>query len=506
MKYLKNNKEKLLTISYCFLISFIIIMITSKCSFLYPFNDWVDANAFFTVGKGLVHGVIPYIDIFEQKGILLYIIYALGYMISNTTFHGIFILEVISWTVALYYAFKTIKIFLSNKSAYFILPIFMMLMCTSASFVHGGSAEEFCVPLMMITLYYFMKHFKVRELSYKEIAVAGLCAGCVLLIKFTLLGFWFGFMACIFFHLFFEKKYKKAFTSCIWFLVGMFAPLLLTLIYFGVHHGIKEFIEVYFIDNMTLYGDVKLNIIKRLYKLVKGFLNATLSNGPAVFILTIGYIYAVFKLNKKTNEKIYMTLLFLFTILGIYFGLRFYQYYLFPVLIFMLISLIWIFTKIQKKIDDLVNKKRRLYLIVTCVTCILFTIIFANYRSMIFKKKDSLFQYEFRDIILKEENPTLVNMGFLDCGIYTLTNLVPTTYFFEKQNISYEKFPDNLDAFNKYIEDKETMFIVYYTRDALEILQRENEMLFKNYELIKSASQKLEKRDFNAFLFKVKEN
>lgn len=481
-------------------------MFTSKCSFLYPFNDWVDANAFFTVGKGLTHGIIPYLDIFEQKGILLYVIYAIGYFISNTSFHGIFILEVISWTIALYYAYKIIRIFLSKKSAYFILPIFMTLLCTSASFVHGGSAEEFSMPLIMLSFYLFIKHFKVSELNYKEITIAGLCAGCILLIKFTLLGFWFAFMASIFFDLILKKKYKKAFISCVWFLVGMFSPMFLALIYFGIHHGIKEFIKVYFIDNITLYGEVSSNIFKRGYKLITGFLRTSLINGPIIFILIIGYIYAIKKLEFKKSESIYMILIFFFSILGIYYGLKFYQYYLFPILVFMLITLIYLFTKLEEYIKKLDDKKFKKYLILTIIICFASSFIFANYRNMLFKKKEDLFQYEFKDIILKEENPTLVNMGFLDCGIYTVTGLVPTTYFFEKQNISYERFPDNLDAFKEYIETKETKFIVYYTRDDLEVIRNENKMLFNNYELVKSASQKLENRVFNAYLFKVKES
>ena len=45
------NKQKYLI--FCLFISFISLMITSKNSFLYPFNDWVDINAFFTMGKCL---------------------------------------------------------------------------------------------------------------------------------------------------------------------------------------------------------------------------------------------------------------------------------------------------------------------------------------------------------------------------------------------------------------------------------------------------------------------
>ena len=51
MKKLVNKKWFCLL--FCFVVSSLIILFTSKCSPLYPFNDWVDANAFFTTGNVL---------------------------------------------------------------------------------------------------------------------------------------------------------------------------------------------------------------------------------------------------------------------------------------------------------------------------------------------------------------------------------------------------------------------------------------------------------------------
>ncbi len=503
-QFIKKNQEKIKLISYCFLLSFVFLIITSQCSFFYPFNDWVDANAFFTVGKSLMHGVVPYLDIFEQKGILLYLIYGLGYLLSNTTFHGIFILEVLAWTFSLYYAFKTITLFISKKNAYLILPIFLLLLTTSKAFVYGGSAEEFCMPFLLLTLYYFLKHFKKEELTYKEITIAGLCAGCVLSIKYTILGFWFGFMACIFFHLFFQKKYQKSFLSCVWFLIGMFTPMLITLIYMGICGGIKEFFEVYFIDNLTLYANDAPGLGSKIFKLFSGFVNEVKKNGPIIFILVIGYIILLWKLNIQRNSKKYLFFIYFFTILGIYFGLRFYDYYLFPILVFSLISLIVLFSFCEKKVNNLTSKKYAILISILVIICTggCFT---TNNRHLLFEKKESLFQFDFAKIIMEEKNPTMVNMGFLDCGVYTITNIVPTTYFFEKQNYSYEKFPDNVDAFKEYIKNKETMFIIYYTEWDFEKVQEEEKELFENYDLIKSANQDFENRNYNAYLFKVKE-
>lgn len=107
MKKLSNyldNKKVILAI--LLIVSILTLLICSKNSPLYPYNDWVDGNAFFTMGKGMFNGKVPYKDLFEQKGPLLYLIYGTGYLISHDTFLGVYLLEVISYTIFGYFLFK----------------------------------------------------------------------------------------------------------------------------------------------------------------------------------------------------------------------------------------------------------------------------------------------------------------------------------------------------------------------------------------------------------------
>ena len=100
----------------------------------------------------------------------------------------------------------------------------------------------------------------------------------------------------------------------------------------------------------------------------------------------------------------------------------------------------------------------------------------------------------------------MVNMGFLDCGVYTMANILPSTYFFEEQNFSYDRFSDNIDSFHKYIEDKKTLFIVYYTKNEEEKLKKNEPKLFENYELVMKREQEFEKDDYFGYLFLRKES
>jgi len=99
-------EQKRKVVIYSLFLSFLFLLIGTKSSPIYPINDWVDANAFFTMGKGLMNGLVPFKDLFEQKGPILYFIYGIGYLISNRTFFGIYLIEVLSFTLSLIYFYK----------------------------------------------------------------------------------------------------------------------------------------------------------------------------------------------------------------------------------------------------------------------------------------------------------------------------------------------------------------------------------------------------------------
>ncbi|MDR1691830.1 MAG: hypothetical protein LBR72_00575, partial [Oscillospiraceae bacterium] len=56
-----------------FTYAFLLLLFCTKSSPLFPVNDWYDANVYFTMGKGLFNGFVPYVDLIDNKGPLLYL-------------------------------------------------------------------------------------------------------------------------------------------------------------------------------------------------------------------------------------------------------------------------------------------------------------------------------------------------------------------------------------------------------------------------------------------------
>ena len=117
------KKEVFQRIFFAFFISFCFLTICSRSSFIYLFNNWDDSNSYFTMGKMMMNGGVIYRDLFDQKGPLLYFIYGLGYLLSHTSFSGVFLIEIISFTIFLLAVYKIANLYLNHKFSMFILPL-----------------------------------------------------------------------------------------------------------------------------------------------------------------------------------------------------------------------------------------------------------------------------------------------------------------------------------------------------------------------------------------------
>lgn len=472
----KIIRSKYFIIFFCLIISCIGITVCSECSFLYPMNYWVDANAFFTVGKSMLHGLVPYLDLFEQKGPILYFIYMIGAFISEKSFIGVYFLEIISYSITLYYLSKVIRLYLDGKYIYLILPLFLSIILTSYYFALGGSAEGFILPFLSISLYHFLLYIEKGNLSNQTLLIDGLMAGIVFLIKYNVLGFWIGYMFTIFLIKIRKKKFKELFKNILIFLVGMFIPIVIIIIYFIFNNGLTAFIDSYVITNIFLYTSNN-SILSKLYYLVKNVLKAMLSN-KKIFILSIlGFIFLIFKNKRFNNKYLFLIMTFILLIFGIYIGGRNYPYYYFDVTIYSIFGIISIFLVIDKFVNKYIYYTL-LVLISICSYMYLFTS--PNYYFSKYKK-DDLVQYKFAKIINEKKDATILNYRFLDGGFYFATDIIPNTRFFMRQNIDCKYFEENCTVQDEVIKNKGVDFVIIEKRPG-EITKRK--ILLKNYKLI----------------------
>lgn len=96
-------------------LSAVVLALCSKSSPLYAFNDWMDANIFFTMGRSMLGGRVLYRDVFDHKGPVLYLLYGLAGLVGGTDFRGVLVLEIIAMTSFLYTSLRTAELLAGRR-------------------------------------------------------------------------------------------------------------------------------------------------------------------------------------------------------------------------------------------------------------------------------------------------------------------------------------------------------------------------------------------------------
>ena len=457
-----KKKKKLLMIVFCFSLSFILLFLCSRCSFLYPFNGWDDFNSFYTMASSWANGLIPYRDLFEQKGPLLYLIFMIGYFISPGKFTGMFILEIIFFGLVLYVSSKIIDMFINEKKypkgKYLILLLYGVLMVSSISFVEGGSSEEFNLLFTTITIYYIVKYLKngnLVDISYKDLIICGLCCGLSLMIKYTTVGLWFIMMAYICIKLFMLKRYKESIRKGLLFLLMMFIPFGLFLLYFYMNDAMNDFLNVYFYINMFKYSSDS-SFISSILMSFTGIFLSFFSNFVLAGIIYLLFLHFLGKMIKGefkfnlTKKQILFVGIILFNLVVLYYEQTFRVYALVSAFYVVLFVLIYFYKFYHKY---------RLFKI-GCLIYVICALLFSVDFKYIGAKRNDVVQYRFADIINDYGDVTLLQYRSIDEGFYTTTDILPSVRYFEQVNISYDRLSDSYNSQDSTIINKEVDFVV----------------------------------------------
>lgn len=504
---MKKINRKYYEIGYFVLAAFLILLFASRSSFLYPYNDWNDANSYFSVGKALFNGKVPYRDVFDQKGMYLYFFYGLAYLVSHTTFAGVFLMELVLAAFDLAGICRILELYVKKKTAWILTPMVLAVSFASYSFYWGGSAEEVCLPFLIWGLYlslsYFKKDYPQKEMPKKTLFIGGLLAGMIANIKFTSLGFFFAWMMCIAFAYLARKDFWGAVKACLVFLLGMLIPFLPWAVYFAANHALYYWYWGYVWVNVFAYSNLNSEgpgLFERIYLLAK-ILYWVAINNWVYFIFVIPGVLAEF-LGKKRKwlERFNIVALCFFLFLGIYVGGAELPYYALPLSIFTVFGFVmvgqiaeWLLQK-KKLSRPIQNKELVLGSVISLAFSVLF--IYATSMNIPFLKqvKEEHFLYRFQQIVDQEENPTLLNISCLDAGLYTVCDIVPTCQWFQTQTVIMDTV---LSEQERYIREGQTMFVI--------AVNHYPEVIWENYEMVAEAPWYHNGETFMYYLFKKKE-
>ncbi len=493
-EFIRDKNEKIDTL-YVILISFLsafgILIFCTKCSMLYPFQDGMDTNCFFTVGKALTQGKVLYRDIYEHKGLILYLIYSVAYLISETSFIGIFWLEVFCATIFLWYAHKTLRL-LTGESQYWSIPILTFIAYTGYSFSYGGQIEELVLPILAWALYTFIRYmfdFQKGEkmLSLVKVFFMGLFTAILFWMKYTLTGFFLGLVLFMVVLQIRERNMKYLLRCALSFICGFLLVTIPVLIYFSWHHALSDLWQVYFYNMLFRYNNRDIGMSRIEYSIRKILLTFWRNKRYSILIVIgVAWFTMQKKLKNCTSFKVGLWMICIVTTFGIFYSTQYNRYWGEVLVVFSTLG----FVPVSMLIKKVFSKKRygiqHFSSIVILLVCIMMSRLFSMNSYLLDYSKEDMPQFIFADIIHSDgqNGQAIMNYGCLDLGMYTVLNVVPECKYFCDYNIN---LPIIYETQREYIGSGQADYIV--TRSPLDFAQDlyeqvsyvEFELEFENY-------------------------
>ena len=443
---------------YLLAVSVLISLFAFGGSPFFPINEWSDPNCFLTVGRAMLNGKVMYRDIYEQKGPYVYFLHALAALISDTSFLGVWLMEIVTLFCSMLLIAKIVGLYGHKQSVCMaVATLIGVSVAFSYAMSTGDSVEEFVAPLYLWLLYITVKNIKAeQEFTWLQYLLIGVTAGVVFWSKFTVIGIYLGWFAYFLWRTIRRKSYREIWKSILFIACGVGIATLPCLVYFLATGAFSSWMQVYLHDNLFLYSP-KGNAFKSLFMVFWTAIVSLVRNPQYNLFALFGVIW--FAVKKKGEERWFLLWIFSIMTAVLFIGGKVYRYYGLPFYVFAVFGYVAV-------IDIVLEKKGKLLkpLGAICGGVILATsgIFFVTngHHHHIFKDKTELAQYKVAAYIREhgDGDPTLLNCGGLDNGFYLAAGLVPHLRYFAELNIPMEEMHAEMA---RYLDEGLTDFVIY---------------------------------------------
>ena len=250
MKEISNRKDRICYILMIFLAGFI-------CLGNNAFSNreiWTDSSVFQYVAMEMQQGRVPYLDTFDHKGPLIYVINYLGLAISRS--YGIWFLECVGMVVTMLYGYRTARLCAKPGVSLAAVGLSSVFLCFC---LQGGNlTEEYAMPLIAIGLYIFLQYFTEGEISKGSIFLCGASMDGVLLLRPNMIAVWIAGCLLVLVDCIHRKTYAQLPGFIGSFLGGVAACVLPFILWLWVRGAMRAAIDSYITFNFQ-YSSAKFS-------------------------------------------------------------------------------------------------------------------------------------------------------------------------------------------------------------------------------------------------------
>jgi len=402
----------------------------------------------------------PYRDLVDQKGPLIFLIYAAAALITEGSFFGAFLLECLSMTAFTLIAWRLVSLYGEGRLTLAAIPLTALITVCCTAFTQGGSAEEFNLPALTLALYVTLRRMKEGRAclhAWKLHAAFGACMGWVFALKYTDCGLFFGFGLCLALFVLYTGGFAQAMRMALHMLAGFLVIVLPVALYLAANGALLSCIDTYFIQNIFVYSGTPMSFTGHIYNAL-AYLRTQSAINPAVAIAAFAGVAFVSLHALVRREKGFLFhaaaapvaagLLLLFC----YWGEIAHPYYALA-----FASLVPLGLAPLGLLAPRMNRGAWL----PVAAAALLTAILPQQLCLAVPlqqvKKEDMPQTVFAEIIRQEENPTLLDISSLDHGFYLSSDILPDCRYFCVLNANAKA---QTEAIREYLDKGKTQFVV----------------------------------------------
>jgi len=436
----KRKREKAYIGAFCLAAACVLLLLCSQCSPLYPINVWGDANCLLTVGRVMREGGVVYRDIYEQKGPTLYLLHAIAACISDTSFLGVYVLEVVSFAAVLYMACRLGMRRRGAWAACCDTALVGACVLVGSAFSRGDSAEEFCLPFLMGAMSLIFCHYgeKGEPMPARALFACGLMAGAVATIKFTILGLFVGLCIAEGALALRSGGVMRAVKSAGVFLAGMLLPIAAWCIYFTCHGALGDFYTAYIYNNVFLYSDetrTAMDIVRDIWSAVRD---------NALWVLIAGVGMLLFWVDRREKPALRLAVLSMTAcaFAAVFLLGRTWPYSPLVLSVFAFACL----PAAAGAADGLKHRAaKRISASFSCVLALVVALFLSPNAYLRHVPKEELAQTRLAAYV--HEGATLLQYSHLDDGLYLAADRLPQQKYFVRLNVNLQEMDDELDRY-----------------------------------------------------------
>ena len=225
---------------------------------LFPGNHRVpaeDSSVFLYIGKRMTEGKLPYRDLFDHKGPVLYWIESAGIRLMPDRYTGVWLLEVLNLLASVFLMHTLGRIISDRRSSVYLAVLLAVGVCGWKVWQGGNYTEEYALPWITLAACVFFSFFRFGTYRKGGVFILGLSMAAVFLLRANMIAVWASLMPLVLFRLIHERRFRDIGICLLYFLLGMAAVFLPALLWLYRNECLNAFWRDYFLFNFAYTGD-----------------------------------------------------------------------------------------------------------------------------------------------------------------------------------------------------------------------------------------------------------